>query len=55
MEDLVNLFMNSSVSIACLIYFMWYNKKYAEKTNEILIELKAYIEHLLEKEGKAEK
>ena len=25
MEDLVNLFVNNGVAVACLIYFMWYN------------------------------
>lgn len=25
MEELVNLFVNNGVSVACLIYFMWYN------------------------------
>lgn len=25
MEELVNLFVNNGVAVACLIYFMWYN------------------------------
>ena len=25
MEEMVNLFMNNGVAVACLIYFMWYN------------------------------
>lgn len=25
MEEIVNLFINNGVAVACLIYFMWYN------------------------------
>lgn len=25
MEEIVNLFVNNGVAVACLIYFMWYN------------------------------
>lgn len=25
MEEIVNLFVNNGVAVACVIYFMWYN------------------------------
>ena len=25
MEEIVNLFVNNGIAVACLIYFMWYN------------------------------
>lgn len=39
MEEIVNLFVNNGVAVACLIYFMWYNnntlKEFAKKFDEL--------------------
>lgn len=39
MEEMVNLFVNNGVSVACLIYFMWYNnttlKEFSNKFEEL--------------------
>ena len=39
MEELVNLFVNNGVAVACVIYFMWYNnntlKEFTNKFNEL--------------------
>lgn len=39
MEEIVNLFVNNGVAVACLIYFMWYNnttlKEFSNKIEEI--------------------
>ena len=46
MEEIVNLFVNNGVAVACLIYFMWYNnntmKEFSnkfEELNNILLKL----------------
>lgn len=44
MEELINLFVNNGIAVACLIYFMWYNNttlkefsnKFAELNNTLL-------------------
>lgn len=39
MEEIVNLFVNNGVAVACLIYFMWYNnstlKEFTNKFEEL--------------------
>lgn len=39
MEEVVNLFVNNGVAVACLIYFMWYNnatlKEFSNKFEEL--------------------
>lgn len=39
MEELVNLFVNNGVAVACVIYFMWYNnntlKEFTNKFNDL--------------------
>ena len=39
MEEIVNLFVNNGVAVACLIYFMWYNnttlKEFSNKFEEL--------------------
>lgn len=41
MEEMVNLFVNNGVAVACLIYFMWYNnttlKEFSNKFEELKI------------------
>lgn len=44
MEELVNLFMNNGVAIACLIYFMYYNNETMKKFTE---QMQAMNENLL--------
>lgn len=43
MEELVNLFVNNGVAVACVIYFMWYNnntlKEFTNKFNELQSEI----------------
>lgn len=39
MDELVNLFVNNGVAVACLIYFMWYNnttlKEFSNKFEDL--------------------
>lgn len=39
MEEIVNLFVNNGIAVACLIYFMWYNnttlKEFSNKFEEL--------------------
>lgn len=39
MEELVNLFVNNGVAVACLVYFMWYNnttlKEFSNRFEEV--------------------
>lgn len=50
MEEIVNLFVNNGVAVACLIYFMWYNnttlKEFANKFEELNTNLLEIIEKL---------
>ena len=50
MEEIVNLFVNNGVSVACLIYFMWYNnntlKEFSNKFEELNDNLLKIIEKL---------
>jgi len=50
MEEIVNLFVNNGVAVACLIYFMWYNnntlKEFANKFEELNTNLLKIIEKL---------
>lgn len=52
MEELVNLFVNNGVAVACLIYFMWYNnttlKEFSEKFQELNNNLLKVIEKISE-------
>ena len=49
MEELVNLFVNNGVAVACVIYFMWYNKKTLKEVTNKFNELQSQILVLLEK------
>lgn len=55
MEEVINLILNSGVSVGCLVYFMWYNSKQGEKNNQLLIELKGLIEVIYDKLNKEDK
>lgn len=50
MEELVNLFVNNGVAVACLIYFMWYNnttlKEFSNKFEVINSTLLKILENL---------
>lgn len=49
MEEMVNLFMNNGVAIACLIYFMFYNnntlKEFSNKIEELTTTLLKLVEN----------
>lgn len=50
MEELVNLFVNNGVAVACVIYFMWYNnntlKEFANKFNELQSQILILLEKI---------
>lgn len=50
MEEIVNLFVNNSVAVACLVYFMWYNnntlKEFSNKFEELNTNLLKIIDNL---------
>lgn len=49
MEEVVNLFVNNGVAVACLIYFMWYNnttlKEFSNKIENLNNTLLKLLEH----------
>ena len=49
MEELVNLFVNNGVAVACVIYFMWYNNNTLKEFTNKFNELQSQILVLLEK------
>lgn len=49
MEELVNLFVNNGVAVACVIYFMWYNNNTLKEFTNKFNELQSKILVLLEK------
>lgn len=49
MEELVNLFVNNGVAVACVIYFMWYNNNTLKEFSSKFNELQSQILILLEK------
>lgn len=49
MEELVNLFVNNGVAVACVIYFMWYNNNTLKEFTNKFNELQSQILILLEK------
>ena len=49
MEELVNLFVNNGVAVACVIYFMWYNNNTLQEFTNKFNELQSQILVLLEK------
>lgn len=50
MEELVNLFVNNGIAVACLIYFMWYNnttlKEFSNKFDDLNNTLLKLFENL---------
>ena len=50
MEEIVNLFVNNGVAVACLMYFMWYNnntlKEFTKKFDELNAILLRIIDNL---------
>ena len=48
MEELVNLFVNNGVAVACLIYFMWYNNTTLKEFNNKFEELNKTLTKLIE-------
>lgn len=49
MEELVNLFVNNGVAVACLIYFMWYNNTTLKEISNKFEELNNTLLKLLQK------
>lgn len=47
MEEMVNLFMNNGVAVACLIYFMWYNNNTLKEFSKKFEDLNATLLKLL--------
>lgn len=52
MEELVNLFVNNGVAVACLIYFMWYNNSTLKEFSNKFEELNNTLLKLLVNSGK---
>lgn len=52
MEELVNLFVNNGVAVACLIYFMWYNNTTLKEFSNKFVELNNTLIKILEKSRK---
>lgn len=52
MEEMVNLFVNNGVAVACLIYFMWYNNNTLKEFSNKFEELNNTLLKLLEKSQK---
>lgn len=52
MEELVNLFVNNGVAVACLIYFMWYNNTTLKEFSKRFEELNKTLLKLLENSRK---
>lgn len=48
MEELVNLFVNNGVAVACLIYFMWYNNTTLKEFSDRFEALNKTLLNLLE-------
>ena len=47
LEAVINTLINNGAAIGCLIYFMYYNSKEAEKTQSILKSLEDSIQELV--------
>lgn len=52
MEELINLFVNNGVAVACLIYFMWYNNTTLKEFSNKFEELNKTLLKLLENSRK---
>lgn len=47
LEGIVNVIVNNGAAVGCLIYFMYYNSKQLEKTQQILKSLEDSIQELV--------
>ena len=45
-EQIINIIINNGTAVGCLIYFMFYNSKQAEKTQQLLKSLEDSIQEL---------
>lgn len=52
MEEMVTLFVNNGVAVACLIYFMWYNNNTLKEFSNKFEELNNTLLQLLENSRK---
>jgi len=46
LENIVNVIVNNGAAIGCLVYFMYFNSKQAEKTQQLLKSLEDSIQEL---------
>ena len=46
LEGIINVLVNNGAAIGCLVYFMYYNSKQTEKTQDILNKLENSINEL---------
>ena len=51
MEEMVNLFVNNGVAVACLIYFMYYNNTTMKTDGRYQCKLIAYLTSIYWKKG----
>ena len=51
MEQFINLLLNSGVAIAVVAYFIWKDAKLTKENTEILQQVKALLDALIEKQG----
>lgn len=47
-NEVVQMFVNNGVSVACLIYFMWYNNTTMKQFTEQITKMNTNIERLIE-------
>lgn len=48
MEEILNVFVNNGVAVACIIYFMWYNNNTLKEFSNKFEELNKTLLKLLE-------
>lgn len=46
LEQAINVIINNGTAVGCLVYFMYYNSKQAEKTQQLLKSLEDSIQEL---------
>ena len=51
MEDMVTLLLNSGTAIVVVAYFIWKDAKLTKENTDILQQVKALLENLMNKEG----
>lgn len=49
MADIIDLFTNNGMGVACLVFMMYYVNKIGKENNNILVELKAILTELTQR------